>query len=192
MWKEWMPALRLTIVMTILTGLLYPAITTGVAQLLFPRQANGSIVTRDGRVIGSSLIGQQFTHPEYFHPRPSAAGNGYDAAASGGSNLGPTSEKLVDRVTKGVAQYKAENPGFRGALPADAVTSSASGLDPDITPANAEAQVARVAAARSVPPAAVRDLVRQMTEGRGLGVLGEPRVNVLQLNLALDARFGAR
>ncbi|MCL4401661.1 MAG: K(+)-transporting ATPase subunit C [Acidobacteria bacterium] len=187
-----MTALRLTIVMTVLTGLLYPAITTAVAQLFFPRQANGSLVTRDGRVIGSSLIGQQFTRPEYFHPRPSAAGAGYDAAASGGSNLGPTSQELVDRVTKAVAQYKAENPDFHGPVPADAATASASGLDPDITPANAEAQVDRVAAARSIPPAAVRALVRQMMQERGLGVFGEPRVNVLQLNLALDARFGAR
>lgn len=190
MWKEWMPALRLTIVMTVLTGLIYPAITTGVAQLLFPSQANGSLVTRDGRVIGSSLIGQQFTRPEYFHPRPSAAGNGYDATASGGSNLGPTSKDLIARVTKAVAGYRAEN-GVEGAVPADAVTSSASGLDPDISPANAEAQVARVAGARGVPPAEIRDLVRKMTEARGLGVFGEPRVNVLELNLALDARFGA-
>jgi K+-transporting ATPase ATPase C chain len=188
--KEWMPALRLVIVMTVLTGLAYPALTTGLAQLFFPRQANGSLVRRNGRVIGSSLIGQRFTRPEYFHPRPSAAGNGYDPTASGGSNLGPTSKALIDQVTKSVAEYKAEN-GFKGPVPADAVTSSASGLDPDISPANAGAQVARVAAARGVPPAEVRALVEQTTQGRGLGVLGEPRVNVLRLNLALDARFGA-
>jgi K+-transporting ATPase ATPase C chain len=190
MWKEWLPGLRLVIVMTALTGLLYPAVTTGLAQLFFPRQANGSLVWQNGHVIGSTLIGQQFTRPEYFHPRPSAAGNGYDPMASGGSNLGPTSKELVSQVTKRVAEYRAENR-VEGDVPADAVTSSASGLDPDITPANAEDQVARVAAARHVPPGQVRDLVRRMTEGRGLGIFGEPRVNVLRLNLALDARFGS-
>jgi K+-transporting ATPase ATPase C chain len=190
MWKEWLPGLRLVIVMTALTGLLYPAVTTGLAQLFCPRQANGSLVWQNGHVIGSTLIGQQFTRPEYFHPRPSAAGNGYDPMASGGSNLGPTSKELVSQVTKRVAEYRAENR-VEGDVPADAVTSSASGLDPDITPANAEDQVARVAAARHVPPGQVRDLVRRMTEGRGLGIFGEPRVNVLRLNLALDARFGS-
>jgi len=190
MWQEWLPGLRLVIVMTALTGLLYPALTTGLAQLFFPRQANGSLVRQNGLIIGSSLIGQQFTRPEYFHPRPSAAGNGYDPMASGGSNLGPTSKELVEKVAKRVAEYRAEN-GVKGPVPADAATSSASGLDPDITPANAEDQVARVAAARGVPPEQIRDLVREMTQGRGLGVFGEPRVNVLRLNMALDARFGS-
>lgn len=192
MWQEWVPALRLTIVMTFLTGMLYPALTTGLAQLLFPRQANGSFVRKDGRVIGSLLIGQQFSRPEYFHPRPSAAGQGYDPAASGGSNLGPTSAQLIGRVRKAVADYRRENPGFRGPVPPDSVTASASGLDPHITPANAEAQIPRVAAARSVEPARIGGLVRRIVEPREWSFLGEPRVNVLRLNLALDAQYPLR
>jgi K+-transporting ATPase ATPase C chain len=179
-------AIRITILLAVLTGLVYPAVMTGLAQLIFPRQANGDLVEANGKVVGSELIGQAFTRPEYFHGRPSAAGNGYDGLSSGGSNLGPTSQKLVDRVRGDVQKFRAENPAFKGEVPADIVTASASGLDPDISPAAAEAQVARVAAARAISPDAVRRLVTDNAEGRGWGFLGEPRVNVLKLNLALD------
>jgi K+-transporting ATPase ATPase C chain len=187
MWSLLAPAFRITLVLTVLTGLVYPAIVTGLAQVVFPAQAHGSLVFAGGRVAGSALIGQNFTRPEYFHPRPSAAGSsGYDATASSGSNYGPTSQKLMDRVKASIAQYRQENPDYSGPIPADAVTASASGLDPHISPANAEIQVARVARARHVDPAEVRALVKQYTERPWLGFIGEPRVNVLQLNLALD------
>jgi K+-transporting ATPase ATPase C chain len=187
MWSLLAPAFRITLVLTVLTGLVYPAVVTGVAQVVFPAQAHGSLVFAGGRVVGSALIGQNFTRPEYFHPRPSAAGSsGYDATASSGSNYGPTSQKLMDRVKASIAQYRQENPDYSGPIPADAVTASASGLDPHISPANAEIQVARVARARHIDPAEVRALVKQYTERPWLGFIDEPRVNVLQLNLALD------
>lgn len=192
MFKELKPAFLITIVFTILTGLLYPLAVTGAAQALFHKQANGSLIERNGKVIGSELIGQNFQKPEYFHPRPSAAGNGYDAANSSGSNLGPTNPALSDRLTKDAAQFRKENPDHSGAIPADAITASGSGLDPEITPGNALAQTARVAAARGVQVDAVRTLVNAHIEQRDLGVLGEPRVNVLKLNLALDERVPLR
>ncbi len=191
MWEQFLPALRFTLVLTVVTGLLYPALVTGIAKVAFPWQAGGSLVTRDGRVVGSALIGQQFTKPEYFHPRPSAAGSGYDALASGGSNFGPTSSKLTARVKESVAMYGARNPGLSGDIPPDAVLASASGLDPHISPANAEAQIVRVARARGLQPAEVRKAMEAQVERRDLRVLGEARVNVLKLNLALDEKFPA-
>jgi potassium-transporting ATPase KdpC subunit len=179
-------AFRLTLVLTLLTGIAYPAAVTAVAQLMFPLQAHGSLVTASGRTVGSALVGQAFSRPEYFHPRPSAAGaGGYDAAASGGSNLGPTSRKLAERVRAAVRQYREEN-GYDGAVPADAVTTSGSGLDPHISPANAAIQARRVAAARGAPVERIVSLVGRFTERPWLGFVGEPRVNVLLLNLALD------
>lgn len=176
-----------TIVLTILFGLAYPLVFTGLAQVLFPHQANGSLVTVNGKVAGSELIGQSFTKPEYFHGRPSAAGNnGYDAANSSGSNLGPTNQKLVDRVKADVQKFRAENPDYTGPIPADLLTSSASGLDPHISPASAEAQVARVAKARGVTPDRIAELLAKHTDGRQWGIFGEPRVNVLLLNIDLD------
>lgn len=192
MWRQMLPGLRMTLLMTVLTGLLYPGLVTVACQALFPRQANGSLLTRNGAVVGSALIGQSFTRPEYFQPRPSAAGTGYDASASGGSNLGPTSRKLIGRVRSSVDRWKAENPGYQGPLPADLLTASASGLDPHLSPASALAQAPRVAAARRVPPAQIELLVARFTEGRDLGFLGEPRVNVLLLNLALDDSYPLR
>jgi len=191
MWQQWMPAVRITLAMTVLTGLIYPALVTGIAQVLFPEQADGSLIVVNDRVIGSELIGQSFTRPEYFHSRPSAAGDGYDATASGGSNLGPTSSKLLDRVKKSVDAYRAANPDTDLQVPADAVLASASGLDPHITPDNAMQQASRVAKARGVEPARILELVLQMQEAPDFGVLGEPRVNVLRLNLALDKQFPA-
>jgi potassium-transporting ATPase KdpC subunit len=184
-----MPALRMTVVLTLLTGAAYPGLVTGLCKLLFPAQADGSLITQNGKVIGSALIGQDFTAPQYFHPRPSAAG--YDASASTGSNLGPTSQKLVDRVKASVEAYRKENPSFTGEVPADAVTTSASGLDPHISEANAEVQMERVARARGVEPGKVREAVRRFTEQRKLGLLGEPTVNVLLLNLELDRTIPA-
>jgi K+-transporting ATPase ATPase C chain len=186
-------AIRATIVLTILTGLAYPLLVTGLAQALFHHQSNGSLVDNNGIAIGSELIGQRFTKPEYFHGRPSAAGNdGYDATASGGSNLSPTNQKLVDRVQADIKKFRAENPGFSGPIPADLLTSSASGLDPHISPASAEAQLARVAAARGVPADRIQALVDRRTEGRQWGIFGEPRVNVLLLNLDLDRAIPVR
>jgi K+-transporting ATPase ATPase C chain len=193
MWRHIMIAVKLTIICTLALGVIYPLAMTGLAQVLFPRQANGSLIRSGGAVIGSELLGQQFARPEYFHPRPSAAGRGYDAAGSGGSNLGPTSKALVERTTADVEKVLAENPGLRrGRIPADMVTASASGLDPNISVANAYAQAARIAAARGVSESEIRGMIGHSITGRQFGTLGEPRVNVLRLNLALDAMTKAR
>jgi K+-transporting ATPase ATPase C chain len=181
------PAFRMVLLLTVLTGLIYPGVVTGICQVLFRDKANGSLVERNGHVIGSSLLGQNFAKPEYFHPRPSAAGNdGYDASASGGSNLGVTSQKLADRMKASAAQFRQENPDYSGPIPADALTTSASGLDPHVSAANANAQAARVAKARGLDLATVQAAIASTTENRDLGILGEPRVNVLELNLKLD------
>jgi K+-transporting ATPase ATPase C chain len=187
--KELGPGFRLTLIFTILTGLLYPAVMTGLSEAIFPKQANGSLVTVNGTLVGSSLIAQGFTKPEYFHPRPSAAGNGYDATASGGSNLGPTSQALMTRVQAAVVAFRKENPDFTGNIPSDILTTSASGLDPHISPAAAEAQAARVAKARGVSQDEVEPLIAQFTQRPDWGFLGEPRVNVLLLNIALDQKL---
>ena len=190
------PAIVLLVVMTALTGLAYPLAVTGIAQLVFPYQAKGSLIERDGRIIGSALIGQNFTEPKYFHGRPSATTDTepndpskaiparYNAANSGGSNAGPTSKALIERVQSDVGALRKDSPA---PIPVDLVTTSASGLDPDITPAAAEFQIARVAAARNISAERVRALVARASEDRFLGVFGEKRVNVLKLNLALDA-----
>jgi K+-transporting ATPase ATPase C chain len=198
------PAIVSVLVITILTGLIFPFAITGIAKTVFPNQAKGSLIEQNGTVIGSRLIGQNFTAPGYFHPRPSAAGNGYDAANSSGTNLGPTSDKLINGIHKKTADGKDDPGNFDGirdlaasyrkenelaeneALPADAVTRSASGLDPEISPANAELQAGRVSKARGLSEDAVRKLVADNTAGRQIGFLGEPRVNVLELNIALD------
>jgi K+-transporting ATPase ATPase C chain len=193
MWKQLLPALRMTLTLTVLTGLLYPGLVTGLCQLLFPSQANGSLIPRNGRIIGSALIGQNFTRPEYFQPRPSAAGNdGYDATASSGSNYGPTSQKLADRVKASVEKFRKENPDYTGSIPADLLTASASGLDPHLSPASAAAQAPRVARVRGLSQDQIQQLIAQFTEDRDLGFLGEPRVNVLKLNLALDREYPAK
>jgi K+-transporting ATPase ATPase C chain len=242
MWKEILPGLRIKIFMTVLLGVVYPLAMTGISQLIFPKQANGSLITVGGKVIGSELIGQNFTKPEYFHPRPSAAGSGYDATASSGSNLGPTSAKLIGGTTKmddkknevvdydginlRLVHYCVDNDipyessipidRFKGAdgslddvklikafnddkapliftpkspIAADAVTASSSGLDPHISPANAQAQASRVAKARGISVDQANQVVARFTEGPDLGLLGEPRVNVLILNLAMDQQF---
>lgn len=209
MFKQLRSSVLIVVALTILTGFVFPLAITGIAQVAFPRQARGSLIEHNGKVVGSFLIGQSFSKPEYFHPRPSAAGSGYDAGASSGTNLGPTSSKLIqgipdDPVTKDVdesypgikqlaAAYRKENGLPDDApLPADAVTRSASGLDPHISPANAALQIPRVTKARGVSENAVRRLVEQHTQVRTFGLLGEPRVNVLELNLALDALTRSR
>jgi potassium-transporting ATPase KdpC subunit len=184
------PALRINIFLTILLGVAYPLAVTGISQVIFPHQANGSLVTHNGQVIGSELIGQNFAKPEYFQPRPSAAGNdGYDPTASGGSNYGPTNQKLIDRVKASVDKFHKENPDYHGPIPADLLTASGSGLDPEISPASAQAQAARVAKARGISADQLGQLVAQYTQSPDLGLIGEPRVNVLKLNLALDQQF---
>jgi len=191
--KHLIPAFRMALILTALTGLIYPIAVTGLCQVLFPKRAHGSLITQNGKVIGSALIGQNFTTAKYFHPRPSAAGNnGYDATASGGSNLGSTNRKLFDRVKTAADQFRKENSSYTGSIPADAVTASGSGLDPDISPANAQAQADRVARARNVSPDQILRLVSRNASSRGLGFLGEPRVNVLKLNLALDRTYPVR
>jgi len=184
--KNLITAILMTIATTILLGIIYPLVVTGLAKVIFPKQANGQLIVRDGKVIGSRIIGQPFTGAAYFHPRPSAAGNnGYDAANSGGSNLGPTNQKLIDRVKQDVATLQAENPGQP--VPIDLVTTSASGFDPDITPAAAEFQAPRVSRERGISQDELKRLIARHTEGRQIGFLGEPRVNVLELNLDLDS-----
>jgi len=185
-----MVALKFTLITTLLFGLVYPLAVTGLSQLLFPKQANGSLIEKNGQILGSRLIGQPFTSDKYFHSRPSAAGTGYDPTSSSGSNLGPTNQQLVDRVKQDVAKLQQENPGV--AIPADLVTTSGSGLDPDISPAAAEFQIPRIARARGISPETLRPLVARHTQQRQWGILGEARVNVLELNLDLDANFTAK
>ena len=190
MFNQLIPAFRMILVLTVLTGVLYPGLVTGVAHVLLPNQAKGSLIERDGKVVGSTLIGQNFAKPIYFHPRPSAAGNdGYDATSSSGSNFGPTNQKLVDRMKAAGDTFRKENPTFSGPIPADLTTTSASGLDPDISPASAYAQAPRVAQARGIDEQQVRELIAQSIQGRTMGLLGDPRVNVLALNLALDEKL---
>jgi K+-transporting ATPase ATPase C chain len=210
MLRQLKPAILSVLVLTALSGVLFPAVITAIAQAIFHHQANGSLLKQDGRIVGSELIGQGFSAPKYFHSRPSAAGAGYDGSASSGTNLGPTSDKLIhgihrkladgtddpgnfDGIRDLAAAYRLENGLAENApVPADAVTRSASGLDPHISPANAALQAARVARTRGVPVEAVRRLIRENTQGRQFGFLGEPRVNVLKLNLALDRAASSR
>jgi K+-transporting ATPase ATPase C chain len=185
--KNLVTSVLMTITTTILLGIIYPLVVTGLAQVLFPGKANGQLIQKDGKIVGSTLIGQGFSGPAYFHSRLSAAGAGYDAANSAGSNLGPTNQKLIDRVRSDVAAAQADNRGTL--VPIDLVTTSASGFDPHITPAAAEYQLQRIAKERGTSVDQLRLLVARHTEGRQLGILGEPRVNVLELNLELDERF---
>ena len=184
--KNLLTAVWMTIATTILLGIIYPLVVTGIAQIVFPAKANGQLIQRDGTIIGSRIIGQPFTGAAYFHSRPSAAGNGYDAANSSASNLGPTNHALIERVNASLAQLKAENP--QPPVPIDLVTTSGSGLDPHNSPAAAEFQIPRVARARGMSAEKLRAIVVKHTAGRQLGFLGEPRVNVLELNLELDQR----
>ena len=188
MWQQILPGLRIKLFMTVVLGVVYPLAMTGISQLLFPGKANGQLVEKNGKLVGSRIIGQAFTGPGYFHSRPSAAGtgNGYDPTSSSGSNLGPTSKVLLDRVNGEVQKLHAENPG--SPIPVDLITTSGSGLDPDVSPAAAEFQISRIARERHVSEPELRSLVAKHTVGRQLGVLGEPRVNVLELNLDLDAQ----
>jgi len=188
--KNLITAILMTIATTILLGIIYPLVVTGLAELIFPNQANGQLVHKDGKTIGSSIIAQGFSSPAYFHPRPSFAGNGYDPTNTNGSQLGPTNQKLIDRVRGDVANAHAENPSEP--VPIDLVTGSASGLDPHITPASAEFQLPRVAKERGTTIDQLRTLVQKHTEDRQFGFLGEPRINVLELNLELDERFPTR
>jgi K+-transporting ATPase ATPase C chain len=183
--KQLLISIWMTVVTTVLLGIVYPLVVTGLAQVLFPSQANGELIRAGGKIIGSRLIGQPFSSPGYFHSRPSAAGAGYDAMASGGSNLGPTNKALLERVSASVGALQAENPN--SPVPVDLVTASGSGLDPDISPAAADFQIPRVARERGLSENEVRALVRKHTQERQLGFFGEPRVNVLELNLELDA-----
>jgi K+-transporting ATPase ATPase C chain len=186
------PAIAMTLMLCLITGFIYPGVVTGLAHVLFNRQANGSLVTVNGRVVGSALIGQAFTRPEYFHPRPSGAGSGYDATASAGTNKGPTNRKLADTlIAQAVEAAVANDRAVKGKVPSDMATASGSGLDPHISPANAYLQVARVAKARGVDSAAVRALLDRHVEARQFGFFGEPRVNVLLLNISLDSAFAA-
>ncbi len=190
MLKQIKIALWMTLVSTVLCGIIYPLAVTAVAKIFFPYRANGSLVSANGKVVGSQLIGQSFNSPAYFHSRPSAAGNGYDPRASGGSNLGPTNRQLADRIKADAEKLRADNPN--GPIPADLLTASASGLDPEISPEAADFQVPRIAKARGISEPELRSLIRAHTLGRQFGVLGEPRVNVLELNLALDAMHPRR
>jgi K+-transporting ATPase ATPase C chain len=186
LFKNIYPGVMIMLILTVITGVIYPLLVTGLSQMFFKSQAQGSLIEKNGGIIGSRLIGQAFTKPGYFHSRPSAAGNGYDSMASGGTNLGPTNKKLIDGNVKGAAEaLRKENPQVP--IPVDLVTSSGSGLDPHITPAAAEFQVERVARERGMSTDEVRRIVKEHTEGRQFGFLGEPRVSVLELNLALDA-----
>ena len=185
--KNLVIAVLMTIATTILLGIVYPLVVTGIARVIFPDEANGQLVQRNGRIIGSRILGQAFTGPGYFHSRRSAAGNGYDAANSGGTNLGPTNQKLIERVREDTASLQAENPGRP--IPDDLVTASASGLDPHISPATAEFQIPRVARERGISEEQTRQLVVEHTAGRQFGFLGERRVNVLELNLELDSNY---
>jgi K+-transporting ATPase ATPase C chain len=185
--KHFMTSIWMTVVTTLLLGVIYPFVVTGLAQLLFPKQANGGLITVNGQIVGSHLIGQPFSSPGYFRSRPSAAGTGYDAGNSGGSNLGPTNKMLVDRMTSDVQRAQAENPN--APVPMDLVTTSGSGLDPHISPEAAVFQVPRIAHERNMTEAVIRTLVANHTEGRQLGFLGEPRVNLLELNLDLDTKY---
>jgi K+-transporting ATPase ATPase C chain len=185
--KNLVISVLMTIATTILLGIIYPLVVTGISQVLFPKKANGQLIEANGKIIGSRIIGQTFSSPGYFHSRPSASGNGYDATASNGSQWGPTNQKLVDRVKGDVAAAQAENPGTP--VPIDLVTASGSGLDPEISPAAAAFQIPRVAKARGISEARVQEVVTRHTENRQLGFLGEPRVNVLELNIELDKQF---
>jgi len=183
--KELILALRFTLITTLVFGLIYPLVVTGLSKLLFPKQAAGSLIEKNGRVVGSKLIGQSFSADKYFHSRPSAAGNGYDASASSPSNLAPTNQALIDRVKSDVAKLQQENPGVP--IPTDLVTASGSGLDPEISPAAADFQIPRIAKARGISLDSLKSLVARHTQARTWGIFGEPRVNVLELNLDLDS-----